>query len=325
MLRRELYIGKQVWNRRKYKKVPGTSRRVFDIRPESEWEVVLTPELRIIDDVLWHKVQTRLRIARESAHPNNLRPRGQPSRYLLSGLLVCGQCDAHFIMSDSRAYQCSSHTNGGESLCSNNIRVRRDIAETVLLKNVKEALFTDEMTEYVKKQFKAALRALEADDGDVDRLAARVREIDGKLQKVMDAVETVGISETLAKRLRNLECQKTEAETRLAAAEHQCEPMTALPDLIPELMASWRQLVEDMEQIATNPMATIGEIETARNHLHALLGPVILKPQDGILWAHPSPNAKGLVETSPLHINVVAGARFGHCLLTIPRRHQPPV
>ena len=44
----------------------------------------------------------------------------------------------------------------------------------------------------------------------------------------------------------------------------------------------------------------------ARTHLHALLGTVTLKPTDGILWAHPNPNAKGLTEMRPLdglHIN----------------------
>ncbi len=57
-------------------------------------------------------------------------------------------------------------------------------------------------------------------------------------------------------------------------------------------------------------------IEEARSHLHALLGIVTLEPRDGVLWEHPSQNAKGLVETRPLddlHINrqkLVAGARL---------------
>ena len=38
----------------------------------------------------------------------------------------------------------------------------------------------------------------------------------------------------------------------------------------------------------------------ARSHLHALIGDVTLKPIDGVLWAHPTPNAKGLTEVRPL-------------------------
>ena len=75
-------------------------------------------------------------------------------------------------------------------------------------------------------------------------------------------------------------------------------------------------MVIDIENLAANPHATREDIEAARTHLHALLGTVTLEPRDGVLWAHPSPNAKGLVETKPLHklsINrqkMVAGAGF---------------
>ncbi len=47
-------------------------------------------------------------------------------------------------------------------------------------------------------------------------------------------------------------------------------------------------------------MATLEDIEAARANLGALLGTVTLKPRDGILWAHPAPNAKGLTEVKPL-------------------------
>jgi hypothetical protein len=42
------------------------------------------------------------------------------------------------------------------------------------------------------------------------------------------------------------------------------------------------------------------DVEAARVHLRALLGTVTLKPRNGILWAHPAPNAKGLTEVRPL-------------------------
>jgi len=34
----------------------------------------------------------------------------------------------------------------------------------------------------------------------------------------------------------------------------------------------------------------------------------VILPKDGVLWAYPTLNAKGLAEASPLHIKVVAGA-----------------
>ena len=74
----------------------------------------------------------------------------------------------------------------------------------------------------------------------------------------------------------------------------------------------WRALVTDFEGLASNPIMQPDELDSAQGHLHALLGQVTLKPKDGVLWAHPVLNAKGLAEASPLHIKVVAGARYSN-------------
>ncbi len=80
-----------------------------------------------------------------------------------------------------------------------------------------------------------------------------------------------------------------------------------LPDLVPALEDHWRGLVEDFEGLTSNPNVEPGELDTARSHLHALLGQVTLKPKDGVLWAHPALKTKGLTEVSPLPLIVVAG------------------
>ncbi len=61
MLRRELYIGKIVWNRSRYLKNPGTNKRVSRPRPEKDWILFERPELRIISEKLWKRVQARIR------------------------------------------------------------------------------------------------------------------------------------------------------------------------------------------------------------------------------------------------------------------------
>ncbi len=76
---------------------------------------------------------------------------------------------------------------------------------------------------------------------------------------------------------------------------------TLLSKLVLVLLDRWRTLVADFEGLATNPNVEPDEIDTARSHLHGLLGQVTLKPQDGVLWAFQTLNAKGLAEASPLH------------------------
>ena len=65
MLRNELYIGRLIWNRSKFIKRPGTNKRVRRERPQSEWKVFDKPELRIIDQQLWDRVQERIAFVQE--------------------------------------------------------------------------------------------------------------------------------------------------------------------------------------------------------------------------------------------------------------------
>ena len=59
MLANPIYIGKVIWNRREWVLNPETKRRVPKMRPESEWIVTEQPELRIIPQALWNRVQDR--------------------------------------------------------------------------------------------------------------------------------------------------------------------------------------------------------------------------------------------------------------------------
>lgn len=90
MLRRDLYIGRIVWNRRQYLKVPHTNKRVSRERPRSEWLLVDMPELRIVDQSLWERVQKRIAsVAEQYSYPNRpgLVHRASTSPHLLTGFL----------------------------------------------------------------------------------------------------------------------------------------------------------------------------------------------------------------------------------------------
>ena len=46
--------------------MPGANKRVRRIRPKEQWSITDQPELRIIDDALWQKVQARLEWVKET-------------------------------------------------------------------------------------------------------------------------------------------------------------------------------------------------------------------------------------------------------------------
>ncbi len=94
ILGNELYRGRLIWNRSHWVRVPGTRHRRRVLRPESEWVVVERPDLRVVEERLWVRVQQRR--ARVRAHYD--RPahfgkgRVEYGTHLLSGLLACGAC-----------------------------------------------------------------------------------------------------------------------------------------------------------------------------------------------------------------------------------------
>jgi hypothetical protein len=59
ILNNELYIGKLVWNRLRYRKDPDTGKRRSRLNPETDWIVREVPELRIIPQELWEAVKAR--------------------------------------------------------------------------------------------------------------------------------------------------------------------------------------------------------------------------------------------------------------------------
>ncbi|HEY0682268.1 MAG TPA: zinc ribbon domain-containing protein [Steroidobacter sp.] len=110
-----------------------------------------------------------------------IRSGGKP-KILLSGLLVCGTCGAHYVVTDQRSYGCSSFHDG--RACSNGVRVRRHRAEAVLLDPIRKGLLSPERVERMAKEMRASyvehLRAVQMRETQrpqelqLDRLRARL-------------------------------------------------------------------------------------------------------------------------------------------------------
>ncbi len=96
ILKNERYLGRLVWNKTRKLRVPGTGRRVYGPRPESEWVTKDAPHLRIVPDELWAEVDHRFELVRSLWQRKGARDGlaiGQQRHvYLFSGFLKCGEC-----------------------------------------------------------------------------------------------------------------------------------------------------------------------------------------------------------------------------------------
>jgi hypothetical protein len=168
ILKNERYLGRLVWNKTRKLRVPGTGRRVYRPRPESEWITKDAPHLRIVPDELWTGVQHRFDLVRSlwqrKGARKGLAVGQQRHLYLFSGFLTCGECGGSITLVSGRRrngaenYGCSIHHQRGISVCTNNLLIRRDDLESRLLQRLQEAVLRDEVLDYAVERLREELQ-----------------------------------------------------------------------------------------------------------------------------------------------------------------------
>lgn len=90
MLRNKRYIGKPAWGQSVESRDPETGKLVREDLPESQWQKIELPDLRIISDELFDRVQNQFRLSTHGFGAKRLggMTRTEASRrYLFSGIL----------------------------------------------------------------------------------------------------------------------------------------------------------------------------------------------------------------------------------------------
>jgi site-specific DNA recombinase len=127
VVHRDLYRGRVVWGRSRKRDHWG--QRKSTPRPAETWITTSNERLRIVSDALWQAAHDRLTTSRQSylrhttgkllGKPGN----GIDSKYLLTGLAVCGGCGGTVTArvsgrSRSLAYHCSVNIQRGKAVCA---------------------------------------------------------------------------------------------------------------------------------------------------------------------------------------------------------------
>ena len=222
ILRNTLYIGEVVWNRRRWIKDPATGRRVARRNDAGQLVRTKLPELRIIDDALWQRVQERLD---QASRPQDSQGSG-PGRHrrpvhLISGKVFCGVCGSRYEAVGKDYLAC--HRAAKQGACSNAVRPRRSVLET----QVMEALATQLMDPALVAEFARAFMA-EWNHRAGERAAeARLRKRD--LQTIERKI--AGLVEAIADGLRapGLQARLDELERCRRDLSEAC----AMPEAVP--------------------------------------------------------------------------------------------
>ena len=226
MLRRDLYRGLLIWNRAKFVKVPGTNRRVSRPRPEGKWKQVARPELRIVGEELWVRVQQRLKTVKDLYGRTNpgLLNRAASSPYLLSGFLCCGMCGAKLVIVTGRGknghprFGCPQNFYRGS--CSNRPKERRDLIENRLLAGLQASVLHPQAIDYAVQVFVRELqRRLTGQAGEARRISDRRAVLVGEIQRLTAAIAEAGHSPVLLAALVEREQELHRLEDKLREGE----------------------------------------------------------------------------------------------------------
>ena len=221
ILRNDLYVGRLVWNKQHYVKDPTTGRRLARPNPEDQWIIEEVPHLRIVDDVLWHRVQERLDGIRSSAPVRKARKtrfwEHRRARHLLTGLLHCSTCGSPLVSVGKDYLACGRARRTGT--CDNTRGIRRQNIEEAVLDCLKKNLMQPDLVEEFIRAFHSEVNkqqsVLEHDlAGKKRQLAKLDHRLFGLYDAIADGLRTPG----LKAKLEEMEAQKAVLQDEIDAA-----------------------------------------------------------------------------------------------------------
>lgn len=228
--------------------------------------------MRIVPQELWDRAKARQKDL--DARKPGLWRRNRP-RYLLSGLIKCGECGGGYSKINTTHYGCSATRNKGESVCTNRKTIAKDRLEDAVLAALQTHLMSDELVEIFCQAYTSHLNVLRAERDRIKkaRVAEKTRlekDADNLIQAIKDGIDTRMVKrplERISARLDELE--------DLIAEDQDSEPPKPL--VHPAMAKRYRSEVENLRKALEHKDART----EASEHLRALIGKIVLTPESG--------------------------------------------
>jgi hypothetical protein len=270
------------------------------------------PELRIVDDELWHQVKARqaeMRRVASSGDPKRFNKARRP-KYLFSGLTKFAECGGGYVMYWRDRLACFGARSRGT--CTNRLTIsRQEVEQRVLValrdKLMRKDLFEDFCREYVLELNRLRMEHRAGLSSARTELAAVEREIRKLVQAIKDGVSALSIKDELL----SLEARKAELQSRLELPETPQLLHPRMSDVYGETVGSLCLALESEESRSG-----------AREAIRALIEAILLEPDGDELKITLRGDLAGMLSAardrkrSPdtgdllLQIEMVAGAGF---------------
>jgi len=198
-LHNELYIGQLIYNRQTFRKDPDTGKRAPKLNPRSTWQIAEVPELRIIDDDLWNRVQSI-----KAAYGHLSVPRRRRPKRLLSGILACGWCGSSVTVIKPERYGCTGHRYKG--ICKNSHTIKASELEERVLRGLKERLLAPDLVAEFARTYHSEINRLRTEISALrERSSRELTDINRRIKNIVGCIEEG--TETSAMRTRLVELE----------------------------------------------------------------------------------------------------------------------
>lgn len=295
ILNNELYIGRYIWNRSQWVKDPDTGKRQRIDRPKEEWKITDVPELRIVDDSLWHAARLRM----DAPRMRGGRTPGRPTRTLFGGLMKCPHCGGAVVAINTRQYGCTTRKDRGPAVCQG-VLFNRDHADRRFLGILREDLLSRSAQDQLQERVTSAVaRRRKETIQSTATVRMRMLELDAEIKRLVDAIATIGLSDAL--------------QARLAAAETERARLRA-DQPVPGKTLTPADVTTAVKRMLLNLQSGLdGDVEKARKAIGELFGEIqILEEPDGIYAEYDNAVEKLLLAANGVSLIMVAGTRIVH-------------
>jgi site-specific DNA recombinase len=228
ILHNRKYLGVFVWNATQQTEHPRTGQIRKEYKLAHELVVVPAPDLRIVSDEMWARVEARLKVL-EQDDQKQARLLGSFNRaknkpYLYSGLLFCGMCGARMRIGgkdQNAVYECPNHRLRRKG-CKNHLRIRQDRAAAQITEFLARQLAQPEYLEYLVTAVHDELKDIwkrRNEIGPRETLAdlqKAVRDCEKKINNLTNVIASTG-NQLLVSALQTLAFEKERKQDKIDA------------------------------------------------------------------------------------------------------------
>lgn len=246
ILTQRKYIGEYVYNRRVSKSLTGKYNSHAN-KPEDEIVRIPGAVPRIIDDETWGKVQARL-----NQNKRKVGSYKSKSGYLLSGLIVCGECGYHYQGNSRKggsgtiysSYRCGKKQN--HKIGCGNKEIEKNKLENFVIEQLQNYLFSDEAINEIAHQVNEYNKTIaKTNNDDLILFQKQMKQIEKQIANITKAIARGVDEDIMIDKINELNQSKKDLQKRIDEAVLEELPTVSKSDIKQALSAFSTYLKEN--------------------------------------------------------------------------------